>query len=405
LARKKNLSKDDLEDVSIYEEINQRKFSTYDPNKIRINDISIELKCLQKKQKDLRRAIEEKDVVIANGAPGTGKTYMSLATALHILKTEPKYKKIILIKSLQIIKGEEIGYLPGTLWEKLEPYMYSFIGNLDKIVGSSKITKALLNQGIIEIYPIAYIRGVTLDNCMLPGTTILISDNEEIKIEKLYDLFFKNIDNDKKIFVKSYNFKENVIEDKELNAISKNPILDNEDVYEIKLTDGRLIKLTGYHKLYVKNKGYIEVGDLIENDILLNYNNFINEIKIQSIRKMDPSEYDGLYKYSINVKDNHNYFLNNGVLSKNCIVIVDESQNIDMHTFKTIITRIGNNCKMIFLGDSEQIDRKFKNESCLSKVSELFKNFEYAASVTFTKEESVRNPIIPKLLELLQTVN
>jgi phosphate starvation-inducible PhoH-like protein len=252
LARKKNLSKDDLEDVSIYEEINQRKYSTFDPNKIRINDISIELKCLQKKQKDLRRAIEEKDIVIANGAPGTGKTYMSLATALHILKTEPKYKKIVLIKSLQIIKGEEIGYLPGTLWEKLEPYMYSFTGNLDKILGSSSITKALLNQGIIEIFPIAYVRGCTLDRS---------------------------------------------------------------------------------------------------------------------------------------------------------IVIVDESQNLDMHMFKTIITRIGNNCKMIFLGDSEQVDRKIKTESCLYKVAELFKNFEQAASITFTNEESVRNPIIPKILQILQNEN
>jgi predicted ribonuclease YlaK len=127
----------------------------------------------------------------------------------------------------------------------------------------------------------------------------------------------------------------------------------------------------------------------------------MNEIKIKSIRKMDKSEYLNEYKYSINVEDNHNYFLNNGVLSKNCVVLIDEIQNIDMHTFKTLITRIGYSSKMVFLGDVEQIDRKTKNESCLTKVCELFKDQEFAGSVTFEACDSVRNPIIPKLLEIL----
>jgi len=249
LAKRKNLTREDLEDVSIYEELTQRRNNTYAfKDKVRLHDISIRIKCLNEKQKQLRRAIEEKDVVISTGPAGTGRTYMSLLTALHLLKTEPQYQRLVLIKSLQIIKGEDLGYLPGTVAEKMEPYMYSFTGNLDKIFGTSSITNALMNQGVIEVFPIAYIRGVTMDNA---------------------------------------------------------------------------------------------------------------------------------------------------------VVIIDEAQNIDMHTFRTIITRIGRSCKMVFLGDVEQIDRRV-TESCLARVAELFKNAEYAASVIFTDEESVRNPIIPNLLEVLK---
>ena len=57
---------------------------------------------------------------------------------------------------------------------------------------------------------------------------------------------------------------------------------------------------------------------------------------------------------------------------------------------------------MIFLGDTEQIDLKLKELSCLSKVAQLFEGQEYADSIVFNDEDSVRNPIIPQLLELLK---
>ena len=86
----------------------------------------------------------------------------------------------------------------------------------------------------------------------------------------------------------------------------------------------------------------------------------------------------------------------------NCVVIVDEAQNLSMHTFRTIITRIGRSCKMVFLGDTEQIDLKNPEISCLSRVAELFNDQEYAGSVVFEEEDSVRNPIIKDLLKLLK---
>lgn len=130
----------------------------------------------------------------------------------------------------------------------------------------------------------------------------------------------------------------------------------------------------------------------------------MNEVKIKKIRKMDPSEYEGKFRYSINVDDNHNYFINNGILSENCIVICDETQNINMHTFRTIITRMGKNSKMIFLGDIDQCDLpdREKSESCLGRVFDLFKNEEFAGTIQFEDSECVRNPLIEKILKILK---
>jgi phosphate starvation-inducible protein PhoH len=126
----------------------------------------------------------------------------------------------------------------------------------------------------------------------------------------------------------------------------------------------------------------------------------MNEVTIKSIRKMERSEYENESKYSMSVEDNHNYFIDGGVLSKNSIVIIDETQNIDIHTFKTIITRIGSNSKMIFLGDIEQVDRR-GNDSCLKEVFKKFKEADFVGTVEFDAIECVRNPIIPKVLDIL----
>lgn len=91
-----------------------------------------------------------------------------------------------------------------------------------------------------------------------------------------------------------------------------------------------------------------------------------------------------------------------GVSIDNSIVIIDEAQNLDMHTFLTIMTRIGTNSKYIFLGDTEQIDRRKKEESCLSKVITLFNDDPIIGTIKFSDESCVRNPIIPVILAKLR---
>ncbi|MEG1008913.1 MAG: PhoH family protein, partial [Clostridia bacterium] len=79
--------------------------------------------------------------------------------------------------------------------------------------------------------------------------------------------------------------------------------------------------------------------------------------------------------------------------------------NIDMHTFKTILTRLGKNSKIIFLGDNEQIDMKKKDESCLSKITHIFNDSDIIGIINFEESECVRNPNIPIILNILKEHN
>lgn len=198
------------------------------------------------KQEKLIELIRDHEVIIAKGVAGSGKTYVTLATALSLLGDV--YKKIILVKSVTTLPGEEIGFLKGGMETKMEPFIMSYVWNIDKIAGEDA-AKNLMDKRVIEVLPLAFIRGLSIDNS---------------------------------------------------------------------------------------------------------------------------------------------------------IVIIDESQNIDNHTFKTMMTRIGENSKYIFLGDTEQIDRKRKHESCLETVINIFENTGLIGTIEFTDEDCVRNPIIPKILSLLR---
>lgn len=205
------------------------------------------VKCKNAEQEQLKDAIDIYPVTVCYGSAGTGKTYLSLLESLHLLN-KGSFKKLVLIKSVTVVKGEEIGFIKGSQEDKMDPFMYSYTGNINKIYGDTETAIELRKNGIIEWLPIAYVRGVNIDDS---------------------------------------------------------------------------------------------------------------------------------------------------------IIIVDESQNLSLDNFKTIITRMGSNSKIIFLGDVEQIDRKRKSESCLSVVCDLFNESEFVKIVKL--EESIRNPIIPKILEVLDS--
>lgn len=205
---------------------------------------------LNKKQAEFIRLIEDKEIVICKGVSGSGKTYCALATALSLLGDT--YKQIILVKSLTTVPEESIGYLPGDTMEKMNPYIMSYSWNIDKLLNKKGAASELMKKGIVEVLPLAFVRGLTLDNA---------------------------------------------------------------------------------------------------------------------------------------------------------IVILDEVQNLSHHTFKTLMTRIGRNSKYIIMGDTEQIDRKRKNESALELVYDIFSDIEEVGHIEFTDQDCVRNPIIPKLIGALREHN
>jgi phosphate starvation-inducible PhoH-like protein len=217
---------------------------TRQPQNSLISRIKLDVKCKTENQKKLVNLIKEKEITICCGLAGCGKTFLACYQALNLLKTQPdKYKKIVLVKSVTTLKSEEIGFLKGTLEEKMEPFVYSFINNFEKLIGKVE-TAALRQDGIIEVIPIAYMRGINIDEA---------------------------------------------------------------------------------------------------------------------------------------------------------VIIIDEVQNITIENIRTILTRIGFNSKMIFLGDTKQIDYKIKKDSALKFIMEQFNDIEEIGTIELGEDDVVRNPLIKKI--------
>ena len=115
-------------------------------------------------QRKMVDAIEKNDVVFAIGPAGTGKTYTSVALAVKYLK-EKKVKRIILIRPA-IEVGENLGFLPGDLKEKLDPYMQPIYDALFDMIPFGKLNE-YIDDGTIQISPLAFMRGRTLDNAFV----------------------------------------------------------------------------------------------------------------------------------------------------------------------------------------------------------------------------------------------
>ena len=210
--------------------------------------LKIEIKPKTPNQKKLIGEIRNKEITICSGLPGTGKTFLSCAVALDLLKNDPRYSKIIIIKSVTTLKDEEIGFLKGNLKEKMEPFMYSFMHNFEKVIGKANL-ELLRNAGMIEELPIAYMRGINIDNS---------------------------------------------------------------------------------------------------------------------------------------------------------IAVIDEAQNISVDNIRTIMTRLGENSKMIFLGDENQIDMKKKSESSLNFIIDKFKDFDEVGTIVLGEDDVVRNPLIKKIEQIFR---
>jgi phosphate starvation-inducible PhoH-like protein len=112
-------------------------------------------------QRKLVELSKKHDMVFAIGPAGTGKTYVSVALAVQALK-EKSVKRIILTRPA-VEAGENLGFLPGDMKEKLDPYMQPLYDALRDMIPSEKL-ESFIEKGIIQIAPMAFMRGRTLDN-------------------------------------------------------------------------------------------------------------------------------------------------------------------------------------------------------------------------------------------------
>ena len=115
-------------------------------------------------QKDYTRAIRENDVTFAIGPAGTGKTYLAVAQAVAFLKSA-KVSRIVLVRPV-VEAGERLGYLPGDLMDKVEPYLRPLYDAFYDLLPTEKFNR-YFEKGIIELAPLAYMRGRTLNDCFI----------------------------------------------------------------------------------------------------------------------------------------------------------------------------------------------------------------------------------------------
>lgn len=122
------------------------------------------VKARTKNQQLMVKACDENDMVFAIGPAGTGKTYTAVALAVRALK-EKQVKRIILTRPA-VEAGENLGFLPGDLKEKLDPYMQPLYDALMDMIHYEKLAD-YVDKGMIEIAPLAFMRGRTLDKAFV----------------------------------------------------------------------------------------------------------------------------------------------------------------------------------------------------------------------------------------------
>jgi phosphate starvation-inducible PhoH-like protein len=115
-------------------------------------------------QKKLVQAVDKDDMVFAVGPAGTGKTYTAVALAVRALKAK-EVKRIILTRPA-VEAGENLGFLPGDLKEKLDPYLMPLYDALRDMIPAEKLAD-MIEFGVIEIAPLAFMRGRTLDKAFV----------------------------------------------------------------------------------------------------------------------------------------------------------------------------------------------------------------------------------------------
>ena len=151
------LGGDDVETTDNFADKNPNDILVFGPNGKTVRARTIN-------QKKMVAAADKNDIVFAIGPAGTGKTYTAVALAVRALKNK-QVKKIILTRPA-VEAGENLGFLPGDLKEKIDPYLRPLYDALDDMIPAEKLGYYMTTR-TIEIAPLAYMRGRTLDNAFI----------------------------------------------------------------------------------------------------------------------------------------------------------------------------------------------------------------------------------------------
>ena len=164
MARYNELPRKVLDDIMGTSSPVERENGGEDSDVLVFGNAGLRVKARTRNQQRLVDATEASDMVFAIGPAGTGKTYTAVALAVRALK-ERKVRKIVLTRPA-VEAGENHGFLPGDLREKLDPYLQPLYDALREMIPASKLADHL-DEGVIQIAPLAFMRGRTLDHAFV----------------------------------------------------------------------------------------------------------------------------------------------------------------------------------------------------------------------------------------------
>ncbi len=178
------------------------------------------------KQSDYIKALKENDIVISLGPAGTGKSYLAVSVAVTLLM-EKKIERVILSRPA-VEAGEKLGFLPGDMKEKVDPYLRPLYDALYELFGADKIDKKI-ETGEIEIAPLAFMRGRTLKNCFA------ILDEAQNATETQIKMFLTRIGENSKLVVNGDPSQVDLINKGHSGLLKSKKIL--QDLNEIKIIE------------------------------------------------------------------------------------------------------------------------------------------------------------------------
>ena len=178
------------------------------------------------KQSEYIKALKENDIVMSLGPAGTGKSFLAVSVAITLLM-EKKIDRVILSRPA-VEAGEKLGFLPGDMKEKVDPYLRPLYDALYELFGADKIEKKI-EAGEIEIAPLAFMRGRTLKNCFA------ILDEAQNATETQIKMFLTRIGENSKLVVNGDPSQVDLINKRDSGLIKSKNIL--KDLNEIKIIE------------------------------------------------------------------------------------------------------------------------------------------------------------------------
>ncbi len=178
------------------------------------------------KQSDYIKALKENEIVMSLGPAGTGKSFLAVSVAITLLM-EKKIDRVILSRPA-VEAGEKLGFLPGDMKEKVDPYLRPLYDALYELFGADKIDKKI-ETGEIEIAPLAFMRGRTLKNCFA------ILDEAQNATETQIKMFLTRIGENSKLVVNGDPSQIDLINKSHSGLIKSKDIV--KDIKEIKIIE------------------------------------------------------------------------------------------------------------------------------------------------------------------------